>query len=209
MWVIVLMIGLSQLGIDIGPMVAGLGVTGFVLGFAFQESLSNLASGFMILLNRPFEVGHYIEAAGTAGTVKELTMMATTLNSPDNKKVTIPNRAIWGGTITNYSAEDTRRVDLVVGIGYGADIGKAKEVIMGALTANEQVLADPEPVVEVVEMADSSVNLVVRPWANTDDYWAVYFALNHSIKEALDAEGLEIPFPQMDVHYHPSADVPA
>ena len=200
LWVIVLMIGLSKLGIDIGPMIAGLGVAGFVLGFAFQESLSNLASGFMILLNEPFKVGDYVETAGTAGAIKELSMMSTTLTTPDNKRVTIPNRAVWGGTITNYSAEETRRVDLVVGIGYASDIGKAREVIAETLTANEMVLSDPEPTIEVVEMADSSVNLVVRPWVESANYWAAYFGVTRAVKEAFDANGIEIPFPQVDVH---------
>jgi small conductance mechanosensitive channel len=202
LWIIVLMIALGQVGINVAPLIAGLGIAGFILGFAFQETLGNLASGLMVLINQPFNKGDFIEAGGVAGTVQDLNLMATTLTTPDNKKVVVPNSAIWGASITNYSAMDTRRVDMVIGISYGSDIGKARDIISGILTANEQVLDDPEPTIEVVEMADSSVNLVVRPWCNTPDYWAVYFAVNRAVKETFDREGIEIPFPQMDVHHH-------
>ena len=188
--------------IDIAPLIAGLGVTGFILGFAFQESLANLAAGVMISLNRPFTVGDFVEVSGGTGVVKELNMMATTLSTPDNKVVIVPNKAVWGSAITNYTAMDTRRVDMVVGISYGADISKAKEVITKVIEGIDQCLADPAPMVEVVEMADSSVNLVARPWSKTADYWDVFFAFHHQIKVALDEAGIEIPFPQMDVHHH-------
>jgi small conductance mechanosensitive channel len=155
----------------------------------------------MIALNQPFQVGDFVEVGGVPGVVDETNMMATTLHSPDNKKIVVPNRSVWGSTITNYSALDTRRVDLVMGISYSSDIGKAKEVILSVLKGNEMVLDDPGPTVEVVEMADSSVNLVVRPWCKTADYWKVYFSVNRAAKEALDQAGIEIPFPQMDVHH--------
>jgi small conductance mechanosensitive channel len=177
-------------------------VTGFIIGFAFQESLGNLASGMMIALNEPFRVGDYVEVGGNSGTVKDMNMMATTLSTPDNKKVVVPNKNVWGSPITNYTALETRRVDLTAGISYGADINKAKEVILGVLKDQAAVLDDPAPTVEVIEMADSSVNLVVRPWCKTADYWSVVFSVNHAIKEALDEAGIEIPFPQMDVHHH-------
>ncbi|MDP8223365.1 MAG: mechanosensitive ion channel family protein [Candidatus Lernaella stagnicola] len=202
LWVVLLMIALPRLGVDIAPLIAGLGVTGFIVGFAFQESLGNLAAGLMIILNEPFRIGDFVEAGGHAGVVQEINMMATSLTTPDNKKVVIPNRTIWGGPVVNYSALDTRRVDLSVGISYAADIGKARDAIYDVLRANDKVLPDPAPVVELVEMADSSLNLVIRPWSQTADYWDVYFSVNRAVKERLDQEGIEIPFPQMDVHHH-------
>ncbi len=202
LWVIVIMLAIQKLGIAIGPLVAGLGVTGFIVGFACQESLSNLAAGVMIALNQPFKVGDYVELAGTSGFVDETNMMATTLHTPDNKKIVVPNGKAWGDTITNYSALDTRRVDLVVGISYTADIGGARDVLLSVLKENGMVLVDPGSTVEVVEMADSSVNLVVRPWCKTENYWNVYFSVNRAAKESLDKAGIEIPFPQMDVHHY-------
>ena len=202
LWVVVFMLALQRLGIEIGPLVAGLGVTGFIVGFACQESLANLAAGIMIALNQPFQVGDLVEVGGVTGFVDETNMMATTLHTPDNKRIVAPNGSVWGSTITNYTALDTRRVDLVMGISYSSDIGKAKEVIQSVLKENKLVLDNPEPTVEVVEMADSSVNFVVRPWCNTADYWNVYFSVNRAAKEALDEAGIEIPFPQMDVHHH-------
>lgn len=199
-WLLLLMIVAQRIGIDIGPLIAGLGVTGFILGFAFQESLGNLAAGMMIGINEPFKVGDYIQAGGVEGAVRDMNMMATTVTTPDNKKVVVPNKLIWGAAITNFTAMERRRVDLGVGISYGSDIGKAKQVIMDAVKRVKGVLDDVDPVVEVVGMGDSSVNFVVRPWAATADYWSVFFACNQSIKEALDAAGIEIPFPQIDVH---------
>jgi small conductance mechanosensitive channel len=205
LWILVLLVGISSFGVDVGPLIAGLGVTGFILGFAFQESLGNLAAGLMLLLNEPFKVGDFVEAAGVSGAVQEMNLMATTLTSPDNKKIMVPNRNIWGGNITNYSAMETRRVDLVVGISYAANIGHATTTIQKVVNGHDLVIDDPEPVIEVVEMAGSSVNLVVRPWCNTADYWTVFFDLQRAVKEALDAEGIEIPFPQLDVHHHNQA----
>lgn len=202
MWGLVFLVGISSFGVNIVPIITGLGVGGFILGFAFQESLGNLAAGLMLLLNAPFKVGDYIEGAGTSGTVQEMNLMATTLTTPDNKKILIPNNNIWGGNIVNYSAMETRRVDMTVGISYSADIGKAIEVIRGVINNNETIHKDPEPVVEVIEMADSSVNLVVRSWCDTPNYWAIFFSLQRNIKEQLDANDIEIPFPQMDVHHH-------
>jgi small conductance mechanosensitive channel len=201
LWVLVFLVAMSRFGINPAPIVAGLGVTGFIVGFAFQDALSNLASGMMIALNTPFHLGDLVEIGGNLGVVKEMNMMATTLTTPDNKKVVVPNKSVWGSPITNYTALDTRRVDLTAGIAYGENIGKARDVILAAVRKVEGVLADPDVTVEVVEMADSSVNFVVRPWAATADYWKVYFAVNRAIKEALDAADIEIPFPQMDVHF--------
>jgi small conductance mechanosensitive channel len=200
LFVLVLMLGLAELGVDIGPLVAGLGVTGFILGFAFQDSLANLSSGVMILLNEPFKVGDVVETGGHLGSVVELNMMAVTMNTPDNKRVIIPNKSVWGSSIVNYTANDTRRVDVGVGISYAADIDQARTIITEVLTGHEKVLAEPAPVVELVEMADSSLNLVVRPWSKTEDYWDVFFGVNQQIKEKLDAANIEIPFPQRVVH---------
>jgi len=202
LWIIVFMLVIQKLGVEIGPLVAGLGVTGFIVGFACQESLANLAAGVMIALNQPFEVGHYVELSGATGAVFEMNMMATTLHTPDNKKVVVPNSSVWGSTITNYTALDTRRVDLVIGISYSSDIGNAKDVLHSVLKENKMILDEPGSTVEVVEMADSSVNFVVRPWCKTADYWDVFFSVNRGAKEALDQAGIEIPFPQMDIHHH-------
>lgn len=201
LWVLIILVVVQRFGIEVGPFIAGLGVTGFIVGFAFQESLSNLAAGMMLALNHPFHVGDVVEISGILGKVQDMNMMATTLITPDNKKVMVPNKSVWGSAITNYTALDTRRVDLGIGISYGSDIGKAKEVIQATLAACDKVLDDPAPTVEVVEMADSSVNLVVRPWCKTADYWDVYFGVNQAVKEALDKAGIQIPFPQMDVHH--------
>ena len=200
LWVVVLMVALPRIGVDVAPLIAGLGVAGFVIGFAFQESLSNLAAGVMILLNQPFKNGDYVEAGGHAGSVKELNLMATTLTSPDNRKIIIPNKAVWGGSITNFTTLGTRRVDLTFGIGYKADMAKAKSILQRILDGNSKVLKDPAYTVEVVELADSSVNFVVRPWCKTSDYWALYFEITRTVKEEFDKDSIEIPFPQMDVH---------
>ncbi|HSG99469.1 MAG TPA: mechanosensitive ion channel domain-containing protein [candidate division Zixibacteria bacterium] len=205
LWVVVLMLALPRVGVDVAPLIAGLGVAGFVIGFAFQESLGNLAAGVMILLNQPFKNGDYVEAGGHAGSVKELNLMATTLTSPDNRKIIIPNKAVWGGSIVNYTTLGTRRVDLKFGIGYRSDMSKARSILTRLLETNDKVLKEPAYTVEVVELADSSVNFVVRPWCNTGDYWALYFELTRAVKEEFDREGIEIPFPQMDVHVRNAA----
>jgi len=199
-WILLLMIMAQRLGVDIGPLIAGLSITGFILGFAFQESLSNLAAGMMIGINEPFKVGDYVQAGGVEGVIRDLNMMATTITTADNKKVVVPNKLVWGSAITNFSALDKRRVDLAVGIAYGSNINDAKKAILEAVKKVKGVLADVEPTVAVVEMGDSSVNLVVRPWCAPADYWDVFFAGNQAVKEGLDAAGISIPFPQLDVH---------
>ncbi len=200
LWIVVLMIGLSQLGLDMGPMIAGLGVGGFIVGFAFQETLGNFAAGMMLMLNEPFQVGDFIEAAGAAGSVTDVNIMATTLTTGDNRVITIPNRKVWGDKIVNVSAMDVRRLDLQVGIGYSADIERALTTIEALLDANTKVRSEPKPVIAVNELADSSVNLIVRPWCAKADYWPLRFELMRTIKEAFDNEGIEIPFPQVDLH---------
>ena len=199
-WAIVLMVVLEKLGVDVGPLVAGLGVTGFIVGFACQESLANLAAGIMIALNQPFKVGDYIIADSVQGSVLELNMMATVLATADNKRITVPNKSVWGGPITNFSALGKRRVDTVVGIAYGSDIAKAIRIAMEAVMQVPGVLEDPAPVVAVAALDSSAVNLNVRPWANCSDYWAVYSGTQQAVKEAFDKNGISIPFPQIDVH---------
>ena len=198
-WGLLLMIVIQRLGVNIAPLIAGLGVTGFILGFAFQESLGNLAAGMMLAINQPFGVGDYVSVGGIEGTVQELNMMATTLATGDNKKVVVPNKVVWGAPITNYTATSKRRVDLAIGIAYGADITKAKRIAMDVLRAHPLVLADPAPLVEVLALGDSAVNLVIRPWSKPADYWTVYFTVIQSVKEAFDQNGIGIPFPQLEV----------
>jgi len=195
-----LIIALGQLGIDTGPLLAGIGVVGFVVGFALQDTLGNFASGIMILLYRPYDVGDVITAAGETGKVEDMSLVSSTMLTPDNQKLIIPNSAIWGGTIRNITAQDTRRVDLVIGVGYGDDLDKAQKVLLEVANAHEKVMKDPEVVVKVTNLGDSSVDFVVRPWCKTSDYWDVYWDLTKTIKQRLDEEGISIPFPQRDLH---------
>jgi small conductance mechanosensitive channel len=164
--------------------------------------LSNFAAGFLMIIFRPFKVGDFIDGAGVAGTVEAIQIFTTQLLTPDNKTVIVPNASLTAGNITNYSAKGTRRVDLVMGIGYGDDIDHAKKVIMDVLAKEERILKDPATTIAVVELADSSVNFAVRPWVGADDYWDVYFNLTENIKKSFDAEGISIPFPQRDVHIY-------
>ncbi len=211
-WVLLLMIVIQRLGVNIAPLIAGLGVTGFILGFAFQESLGNLAAGMMIAINQPFQIGDYVTVGTISGTVRELNMMAATLFTADNIKVMVPNKVIWGAPITNYTATDKRRIQIAVNIAYGADISKAKRVALDVLRADPRVLDDPAPIAEVIAMGDSAVNLVLRPWTTPSDYWATFFALNQAVKEAFDREGVKIPLPQMDIRVKssiPSGEPPS
>jgi small conductance mechanosensitive channel len=183
-------------------MMAALGAGGFIVGFALQETLGSFASGLMIMIYRPFDVDDYVNVAGVEGTVKELSLVATTLLTIDNKVLVIPNKKAWGDTIVNFTGRDIRRVDLVFGIGYGDDIQQAIDVLEQVASEHNLVLEDPSPVIKVHELADSSVNLVCRPWVRTEDYWTVYWDLTRQVKESFDAEGISIPFPQRDVHMH-------
>ena len=193
---------LQMFGIETTSLIAVLGAAGLAVGLALQGTLSNFAAGVMLLVFRPFKIGDFVEAGGTAGSVKEIGIFSTTLATPDNVKIVMPNSAVYGQTIKNYTANDTRRNDLVMGISYNDDIGKAREVIIKVLNTDERVLKDPAPVVAVSELADSSVNLVVRPWCKKEDYWDVRFDLTRRMKEELEAAGCSIPFPQNDVHLH-------
>ncbi|MCI5050409.1 MAG: mechanosensitive ion channel [Rickettsiales bacterium] len=198
----VLIAALSQLGVETTSLAAVLAAAGLAIGLALQGSLSNLAAGVMIIAFRPFVKGNFIEAAGTSGTVHEVTIFTTILKTPDNKKVIVPNSAIISGNITNFSAEDKRRIDFTFGIGYDDDIRKAKDVLKDIIESEARILKDPEPVIAVSELADSSVNFVVRPWVNASDYWGVYFDITETVKLRFDAEGISIPYPQQDVHMH-------
>lgn len=200
--VAVVIAAMSQVGINTTSLVAVIGAAGLAVGLALQGSLSNFASGVLIIILRPFKAGDYVEAGGVSGSVTEIQLFSTTLKTPDNKVVIVPNAAITGDSITNYSAEETRRVDLVVGISYDANIKEAKEVLTKIVEADERILKDPAYTIAVSELADSSVNLVVRPWVKSSDYWGVYFDLTENIKLKLDEAGIGIPYPQMDVHVH-------
>lgn len=199
-WAFLAVIILGKLGVNVGPLIAGLGVTGFVLGFAFQESLGSLASGLMIAINEPFKVGDYVAVGGFEGTVLQLDMMAVTLATPDNRRITIPNKSAWGSPIVNYSALATRRVDVSIGIAYGADISLARKTAIETIAALPGVLSDPAPMAEVKSLDDSAVALTIRAWTANADYWAVFFAANQALTEAFAAKGIQIPYPQLDVH---------
>ncbi len=191
---------LAKFGIQTASFVAVLGAAGFAIGFALQGSLANFAAGVLILLLKPFRVGDFIDAAGVAGSVKEIQLFTTILATPDNVKILVPNGKLFGDIIKNISGYDTRRIDLTIGIGYSSDIQKAYEVISKILKEDERILEDPPPQIAVSELADSSVNMVVRPWVKKEDYWNVRFDLTRRIKEEFDANGIEIPFPQRVVH---------
>ena len=196
------LMALSQVGIETTSFVAILGAAGLAVGLALQGSLSNFASGVLIIVLRPFKSGDYIEVGGQSGSVERIEIFATELRTPDNKVIIMPNSAIMSGAIVNYSRQKTRRVDLVIGVGYDADLKRAKAVLQSVLDKDSRILKDPEYTVAVSELADSSVNFVVRPWVKTEDYWPTYFDLVENIKIALDEANIAIPYPQMDVHLH-------
>jgi len=198
-------VALSMLEIDIGPFLAGLGVAGFVLGFALQGTLSNFASGLMILMYRPYDVGQIIDAAGVKGVVDSMNLVSTTIKTFDNQIVVIPNGEIWGGVITNVTGSTTRRVDMKFGISYSDDIAKAAKILEDIVSKHELVLKDPAPVVRLHELGDSSVNFICRPWVKTADYWTVHWDVTRAVKERFDKEGVSIPFPQRDVHLYQTA----
>lgn len=200
--VVVVIAAIQQVGFQTTSLVAVLGAAGLAVGLALQGSLSNFASGVLIILFRPFQVGDVIEAAGQIGTVKEIGILMTIMHSGDNKRIVIPNSSIMGGTITNITANDTRRVDMSLGVSYSEDLDKVQEIILDVLKADERVLDDPEPQVKVAELAGSSVNFNVRPWCKKEDYWGVFHDFQKTIKQRLDKEGVSIPFPQQDVYLH-------
>jgi len=196
----VVIAAMDQLGINTTSLVALLGAAGLAVGLALQSSLQNFAAGVMLIIFRPFKSGDFVEAAGISGVVEKISIFSSTLRTGDNREVIVPNGSIYGGVIVNFSARDTRRIDMVVGIGYESDIKQARNTLQSLIDADERILKDPEPVIAVAELADSSVNFVVRPWVNSADYWAVKFDLTEKIKLSFDEQGISIPYPQMDVH---------
>lgn len=202
----VIIAALEQLGVDTTSLVALLGAAGLAVGLALKDSLGNFAAGVMLIIFRPFKAGDFVEAGGTMGVVEKISIFSTTMRTGDNREVIVPNGAVYGSTITNFSARETRRIDLVFGIGYGDDIGKARDIMLKLMGDDERILKDPAPVVAVGELGSSSVDFVVRPWVASADYWVVRWDLLEKIKLAFDANGISIPFPQQDVHMHQAAN---
>ena len=198
----VVIAALNQLGIQTASFIAVLGAAGLAVGLALQGSLGNFAAGVLMIIFKPFKVGDYIEGAGTAGIVEKIEIFTTQLRTPDNKTVIVPNAKLTGDNITNYTVKGTRRVDFVFGIGYGDDIDKARGIIKEIIDQDARVMKDPEPMIVVSELADSSVNFTVRAWASADDYWSFYFDTTEKVKKQFDAQGVNIPFPQCDVHLY-------
>jgi small conductance mechanosensitive channel len=198
--VLVAMTAVGALGVETTNFLAILGAAGLAIGLALKDSLSNFSSGVMLVFFRPFKAGDYVEAAGVAGTVESIGIFNTVIKTPDNRVISVPNSLIYGDAITNFSAETTRRIDLVFGISYDDDVEKAKSLISGVLRDESGVLDDPEPVVMMLELADSSVNIAVRPWVNSTDYWPVRGNLLENVKKTLEDNGLSIPYPQRDLH---------
>lgn len=197
-----MMIVLSLFGVNITPLFAVLGGASFILAFAMQETLGNLAAGLMIMINKPFDVGDLVDTNGILGEVEAVSIVSTTVRTLDNQVVILPNSGVWGSIITNVTVSPTRRVDMVFGIGYGDDIETAQQVLEDVVSAHPLILDEPEPMIKVHELADSSVNFICRPWSKTEDYWTVYWDLTRQVKERFDAAGVSIPFPQRDVHLY-------
>ncbi len=197
-----LILGLQALEVNVTPLIAVIGAAGFVIAFALQNTLSNFASGLMIMLYKPFDIGDFVQTSEVAGSVRSMTLVTTNVMTPDNKLMIVPNNELWGKVITNVTGSSERRVDLVFGIAYDDDIGLAERILAEVVAAHPLVLQEPEPVIRVAELADSSVNLICRPWVKTPDYWQVHGELTRAVKERFDAEGISIPFPQRDIHVH-------
>lgn len=195
-----ILIALSQIGISLGPLLAGVGVAGFVIGFALQDTLSNFASGVMILLYNPFDVGDVIETSGAFGKVSSMSLVNTTILTLDNQTIVVPNNKIWGEVIKNLTHQSERRVDMLFGIAYSADYEQAEQILQDIIDQNPMILDEPKPVIRMHELGDSSVNFVVRPWVKTENYWDVFWDTTKAVKQRFDAAGIEIPFPQRDVH---------
>lgn len=200
--VAVVLASIDSLGVNVTSLLAILGAAGLAVGLALKDSLSNFASGVMMIIFRPFKIGDFISAGGNSGVVDEIGLFCTLLHTGDNQRIIVPNSAIMGNTIVNTSALPTRRIDLVIGIGYDDNIGQARDIVMGIIESDERILKDPAPGVAVAELGDSSVNLNVRPWVNSADYWSVRPDLLENIKLKLDEAGISIPYPQQDIHMH-------
>lgn len=197
-----LLIALSQLGFELGPLLAGFGIAGVIIGFALQDTLSNFASGMMILIYRPFDVGDLINAANVTGRVSHMSLVSTTIKTLDNQRLIVPNNKIWGDTINNITAEHQRRVDMIFGISYSDNVEHAETILKSIVEQHPKVQEHPEPIVKLHTLGESSVDFVVRPWVNPDDYWEVYWDITRAVKIRFDAEGISIPFPQRDVHIY-------
>lgn len=198
----VVIAALGQAGLNVTSFLAVLGAAGLAIGLALKDSLSNFAAGVMLILLKFFKKGDYVTVAGESGTVTAVNIFNTILTTPDNRIVVVPNSSVLSNTIVNVTANDTRRVDLVMGIGYDDDLLKAKELLVKICAEESRILDDPAPVIEVLELGDSSVNFAVRPWVKTSDYWGVYFAITERVKLLFDQEGISIPYPQRDVHIY-------
>ncbi len=200
--VVVVIAAIGALGVETTSFIAIFGAAGLAVGLALQGSLSNFASGVLIVLFRPYRVGDWVEAAGIAGSVEQVQILTTILKTGDNKQIIVPNSQIMDSIITNYSANETRRIDMVVGVGYDDDIDKVRKTLEELIAAEERILPEPAPTIAVSALADSSVNFVVRPWVNTADYWGVMFDMTEAIKKRFDQEGISFPYPQQDVHLY-------
>lgn len=205
---VTIMAVLERFGVETTSLVAILGAMGLAIGLAMKDTLSNITAGIMLLVFRPFKVGNFVEVAGHAGTVKEISLFTTNIDTGDNKRIIVPNSAVWGSSITNYNFNNTRRVDMVMGVSYDDDLAKTKALIEGILDADDRILKDPAYKVAVSELADSSVNFVVRPWVNSGDYWGVLWDFTQNFKEACDREGISIPYPCQSV-YHVHEEAPS
>ncbi|WP_343290943.1 mechanosensitive ion channel family protein [Vibrio harveyi] len=201
-WIIGIMVGLSQIGLNLAPILTGFGIAGVIIGFALQDTLSNFAAGMMLLIYRPFDVGDFVYAGGVDGKVSHMSLVNTTIRTFDNQIIIVPNSKIWGDVIKNVTHERIRRVDMVFGIGYADDLLKAEEVLNDIVTSHPSVLRSPEPNIKVHTLNTSSVDFIVRPWVKTDDYWDVYWDVTKEVKLRFDREGISIPFPQQDIHLH-------
>jgi small conductance mechanosensitive channel len=204
-FIIGILIALSQLGISVGPVLAGLGIAGIIIGFALQDTLANFASGMMILVYRPYDVGDLVDAGGEFGTVTDMNLVSTVILTIDNQTLVVPNNLIWRGVIRNVTAQKNRRIDMTFGISYDDDIPKAERVLKEIIDAHDKVLDDPEPMIKLHTLGESSVDFIVRPWVKTDDYWDVYWDITREVKMRFDAEGISIPFPQRDLHIYNTA----
>ncbi len=199
-WIFLLIAFLQHMGLNMGPVLAGLGISGVILGFAFQETIGNLLSGVMIVMNAPFRIGDYIDAGSYSGTVKNMDMICVILATPDNKKITMSNRLVWGSPIVNYSDLERRRVDMIVSVPYGADVKTVKEVISSIFASYEEILPEPAPTIEVSKLNTSSVDFIARPWTIPSNYWKIYWRFQAEIPTRLAEVGISIPFEQLDLH---------
>jgi small conductance mechanosensitive channel len=204
-WVILVILFLQHMGINMAPVLTGLGITGVILGLAFQETIGNLLSGVMIVIIAPFRIGDYIDSGSFSGTVTDMDMICITLSTPDNKKITLSNKLVWGSPIVNYSDMEKRRVDLLLSVAYGSDVQKVKDIVFSILSGYPEILPDPVPMVEVHKLNASSVDFIVRPWTKPEDYWKVYWRFHGEICKKMEDAGISIPFNQLDIHLVPDS----